>query len=1079
MKRYYYIIALFVSFCFQPVLAKSYYVSTNGNDTSGTGQIDNPWRTITKAARIMQAGDTCYIREGLYRETVTPSNSGIKGNPIVYMAYPGESVEISGCEQVLSWTQHDGSIFMANINMNLGSGNQLLIRSELSLDQLWLARWPNSSDPFNRENGWALADAGSNATTLADSELPDFDWTGAEVRISQLAWGLYGQPVLSYSTNQIEMSYTSIWTNHDLRNGSKYFILNCYDALDADGEWFFDDASNVLYLVSLNGLPDPGTIEYKVRSNAFDLSGKSYIVINGIKLTASTIKTSGSSTYCTFDRLNVQYPYHSNKMNKQTAFNSGFDLNGSHHILKNSEVSWGAGTGVKLNGDYMELINSYIHTCNYSGSFSAGLVTISNYTRGHVISHNTLTHTGRSCIAWGNASDVLVQYNDMSHAGQLTTDLGMTYGGHVSGDGTVIRYNWVHDNDGAAKSKGVYFDHGSQNILIHNNVFGGRLPQSAIHLNQYGLGILCFNNTMANTSGNAFTSLWGNAWPDDMYGTQFINNVAVTGIETDSPDILFADNELYYPDLVDGKFLPSRSPAIDSGRILPGITDDFVGDGPDKGAYEVGGIQWTAGHDFNEEPIVDRTRTRTPFMNRISNAGFDLREIAPWMLSGPDAKLLTGRSTQNLPLSEFNVLGHASVAFGTGINRVSQDLSNLLPNTVYEFRGRMKAAKGESAVIGISDFGYPEIQCKPVSGNAPEWSDTRLRFRTGETDTSATIYAEKTTTGSGKIYVDDFSVFYKGEAEEYNVVIQVKDAVTGELIEQSEVNINNSGWQLIPGNSLQVNMFNYNLYEIQVKAEGYEPKTRQNIGIASDTTLVFALSIDYLDISLHVKDRSTGEAISRAKITYDDVITATLPDGTASLDQILPGSIILVLESSNYFTHTESFNFRSDTTIEILLTSKLADLTVSVTDSEGAIASTPIILDSYQVQTDGNGNAYFFNLQARNSYTVSIEKEGYNSIKDTFFLEIDTILQYEMDVETYAKNKYIHSVSLYPNPVSEILTIKGYDTNQMLVITDILGKELKTINMQSYSTEVDVSFLKPGIYLLMNKNRALKKFIKR
>ena len=78
-----------------------------------------------------------------------------------------------------------------------------------------------------------------------------------------------------------------------------------------------------------------------------------------------------------------------------------------------------------------------------------------------------------------------------------------------------------------------------------------------------------------------------------------------------------------------------------------------------------------------------------------------------------------------------------------------------------------------------------------------------------------------------------------------------------------------------------------------------------------------------------------------------------------------------------YFTHAESFNFHSDTTIEILLTSKLADVAVSVTYSEGAIANTPIILDSYQAPTDGNGNACFFNLQARNSYTLSIEKNNY------------------------------------------------------------------------------------------------------
>ena len=53
----------------------SFYVSTTGND-SNSGTIDSPWRTIQHAANSVQAGDTVYVRGGVYSESVNISVSG-------------------------------------------------------------------------------------------------------------------------------------------------------------------------------------------------------------------------------------------------------------------------------------------------------------------------------------------------------------------------------------------------------------------------------------------------------------------------------------------------------------------------------------------------------------------------------------------------------------------------------------------------------------------------------------------------------------------------------------------------------------------------------------------------------------------------------------------------------------------------------------------------------------------------------------------------------------------------------------------------------------------------------------------
>jgi hypothetical protein len=63
-----------------PVYATDYYVAPTGSD-SGPGTLVQPFQTIQKAASVMVAGDTAFIRAGTYRETVTPVKSGMMTAP--------------------------------------------------------------------------------------------------------------------------------------------------------------------------------------------------------------------------------------------------------------------------------------------------------------------------------------------------------------------------------------------------------------------------------------------------------------------------------------------------------------------------------------------------------------------------------------------------------------------------------------------------------------------------------------------------------------------------------------------------------------------------------------------------------------------------------------------------------------------------------------------------------------------------------------------------------------------------------------------------------------------------------------
>jgi hypothetical protein len=72
-----------------------YFVSPDGSDNN-PGTLLLPWRTIGKAAQIIDAGDTVYIREGIYIEAVSFLNSGTELRPIRIMGYPGENPIVDG-----------------------------------------------------------------------------------------------------------------------------------------------------------------------------------------------------------------------------------------------------------------------------------------------------------------------------------------------------------------------------------------------------------------------------------------------------------------------------------------------------------------------------------------------------------------------------------------------------------------------------------------------------------------------------------------------------------------------------------------------------------------------------------------------------------------------------------------------------------------------------------------------------------------------------------------------------------------------------------------------------------------------
>ena len=97
--------ALAFVFCCS-VRAATYYVDQSHPQASdnNTGMEALPWKTISHAAVVLQAGDTVLVKEGTYNvgvssgwavPAVNPSRSGTLDNPITFKAYAGHKVTIT------------------------------------------------------------------------------------------------------------------------------------------------------------------------------------------------------------------------------------------------------------------------------------------------------------------------------------------------------------------------------------------------------------------------------------------------------------------------------------------------------------------------------------------------------------------------------------------------------------------------------------------------------------------------------------------------------------------------------------------------------------------------------------------------------------------------------------------------------------------------------------------------------------------------------------------------------------------------------------------------------------------------
>ena len=286
------------------LVAKDLYVDAGRGDDTHPGTLDQPLKTIGQAANLMATGDTCYLRAGVYRETVVPPTDGL-----TFKNYEDEYALITGLDVIDGWKPYQNGIMQAPSSTKI---TQVFVNGK----RMHWARYPNEdgdmlgTDELDLVNIKTEQPTGLVTFTRMEPK-PEDHWVGAYfmgLPTTRNWWTAHRGRVESSTGKTITCTELSaMWKRPGFQftgNGAGY-IIGHLNALDTAGEWHWQD--NTLYLYPPESV-DVATnvVEGRVRTHGFNLTDKEHITLEGLHFKAADIHLP-ESDHCTISKCTVRY----------------------------------------------------------------------------------------------------------------------------------------------------------------------------------------------------------------------------------------------------------------------------------------------------------------------------------------------------------------------------------------------------------------------------------------------------------------------------------------------------------------------------------------------------------------------------------------------------------------------------------------------------------------------------------------------------------------------------------------------------------------------------------------------------
>lgn len=513
------------------------YVATDGDDASA-GTRERPLASLTKAQQVvreklaagLEGNVLVLIRGGVY-ELSEPLRFGPEDCAqapcwVMYSAYPGERVVISGGRRISGWQPDKDGVWSATLPA-VAEGKWRFRQLYSGQGRAIRARTPNANEdaPY-----WTLADAQMS---------PDLEryalmfkpgclehWADAPnvEAVVKGDWGICRQRVQSVDVGAgaallapPHVSYKAHRWNRP-RGGRACFLENSRAFLDTPGEWHLDtEAGRLSYIphqgehprqadliapVSTGLLQLEGTPEHPVRClhfsglrflhTAWELPDDRYLGMQACWYTKDNDRVGKTTVDAA---LSWQHACNCSLVECVVGHIGGTGLylaqGCSYNVIEGCELQDIGGNGIMVGGENtVELVNrgnrianNHVRRCGAEFYGAVGIWV--GYARGTQVSHNLvhdLPYTGIS-VGWcwapipTQVRDNLIEYN---HIHDVMREVGDGGGIYTLGlqPGTVLRGNVIHDvrrhaQAHGAPNNGMFIDQGSKSFLFEDNVIFG------------------------------------------------------------------------------------------------------------------------------------------------------------------------------------------------------------------------------------------------------------------------------------------------------------------------------------------------------------------------------------------------------------------------------------------------------------------------------------------------------------------------------------------------------------------------------------------------------------------------------
>lgn len=545
----------------------AFFVATNGNDAwSGklsepnAEQSDGPFATLARArdavretrtdsgltepATVMVRGGKYYLDEPL---GLGAEDSGTRGCPVTYTAYPQEEPILSGGRRVTGWEPYQGDILQCPLPGTKGGKwkfRQLFFNGRRQIR----ARYPK----FDRDNplygGWAFPESlDEEGSLVAFKYKPGTfkrHWekpTEAEVRLV-FRYGVTNiipikavdeeNHVITMVHSVKDFDVYPWFVSKPIRGPWRFYVENVLEELEQPGEWCLDAEEGIIYFWPPESI-EAADVVAPVLDCLIDLRHASWITISGFTFTETTsgenMHRPGHEGYGgMFPRPNRRYcgeALHMRGAEHCTIADNHFCAVGGNAIyiedynawnfIQHNEISHAGACGICLIGSryrqphphhpiYNQVLDNHVHHGGVFDKYTAGVFL--GLSDGNVIGHNCIEYLPHHAINLGSSGygRNIVEYNEIRHTCLESHDNGAINcwmedpHGYTEPDaqrsGHLIRYNRISDTRGClidsqgnfapgGHAFGIYLDNYTSNCLVHGSLIVRSGGDGGIYVN--------------------------------------------------------------------------------------------------------------------------------------------------------------------------------------------------------------------------------------------------------------------------------------------------------------------------------------------------------------------------------------------------------------------------------------------------------------------------------------------------------------------------------------------------------------------------------------------------------------------